>query len=133
VNYPGLSLSKARPLLTPTSKEIGDEAEQYAATLLQSKGLKLIAKNVLFKVGELDLIMQDDETLVFVEVRRRNSNLFGGAIGSITKTKQKRLSRAALAYLQRKGLMDKVPCRFDLVAVNDENGLLQAEWLKNIF
>jgi len=119
--------------MVKTSKEIGDEAEHYAAMLLQDKGLLLIDKNVNFKVGELDLIMRDKETLVFVEVRRRNTRDYGGALGSITHNKQKRLTRAALAYLQRKGLMDKVPCRFDLLAVQDENGQFQSEWIKNIF
>jgi len=84
-------------------------------------------------VGELDLVMKDRDSLVFVEVRRRKHQQFGGALGSITNTKQKRLQKAALAYLQRKNLMDKIPCRFDLVAVTDSNGQLEGQWVKNIF
>ncbi|MFT5519940.1 MAG: putative endonuclease [Enterobacterales bacterium] len=116
-----------------TSVELGREAETFAANMLIEHGLHLIEKNVNFRVGELDLVMKDKDSLVFVEVKRRNSNKFGGAIGSITAVKQKRLTKAALAYLQRKKLMDKVPCRFDLVAVTDTNGLLEAQWIKNIF
>lgn len=116
-----------------TSVELGKEAELFAAQMLKAKGLILLEQNVNFKVGELDLVMRENDTLVFVEVRRRNNNKFGGALGSITSTKQKRLTRAALAYLQRKKLMDKVPCRFDLVAITDTNGHFEAEWIKNIF
>lgn len=116
-----------------TSRELGDQAEDFAAKLLIAEGLKLIETNVNFRVGEIDLIMQDKQSLVFVEVRRRKHDRFGGAISSITATKRKRLTRAALAYLQRKKLMDKVPCRFDLVAVTDNNGQLQGQWIKNIF
>jgi len=116
-----------------TSTELGREAETFAAKMLVKHGLQLIDKNVNFRVGELDLIMKDKNSLVFVEVKRRNSNKFGGALGSITAVKQKRLTKAALAYLQRKKLMDKVPCRFDLVAVTDTNGQLEAQWIKDIF
>jgi len=116
-----------------TSRELGLQGESFAANLLMKKGLKILEQNVNFRVGELDLIMKDKDTLVFVEVRRRKNNNFGGAIGSITATKQKRLTRAALAYLQRKNLMDKVPCRFDLVAITETAGQLKGEWIKNIF
>lgn len=116
-----------------TSRELGKQAEDFAAQLLISEGLKLVEQNVNFRVGELDLVMKDKESLVFVEVRRRKHDTFGGALGSITKNKQKRLTRAALAYLQRKRLMDKVACRFDLVAITDINGQLQGQWIKDIF
>ncbi len=116
-----------------TSKELGKQAEDFAARLLMKKGLTLLEQNVNFRVGEIDLIMQDQKTLVFVEVRRRKHQQFGGAIGSITVSKQKKLTRAALLYLQKNKLMDKVPCRFDLVAVTDQNSQLQGQWIKNIF
>ncbi len=116
-----------------TSRDLGFEAEIFAANLLKEKGLTLVEQNVNFRVGELDLIMMDGEYLVFVEVRRRKADRFGGALGSITPTKQKRLTRAALAYLQQRRLMDKIPCRFDLVAVLDKGDQLEAEWIKNIF
>ena len=116
-----------------TSNELGKQAEDFAANLLIEKGLILLEQNVNFRVGEIDLIMQDQETRVFVEVRRRKHQQFGGAIGSITASKQKKLTRAALLYLQKNKLMDKIPCRFDLVAVSDHNGQLQGQWIKNIF
>jgi len=116
-----------------TSRDLGNHAEDYAVKFLVAEGLKLLERNVNFRVGEIDIIMQDNNYLVFVEVRRRKHEKYGGALGSITATKQKRLTRAALAYLQRNKLMDKIPCRFDLVAVSDNNGQLQAQWIKNIF
>lgn len=116
-----------------TSCELGKQAELFAAKLLIDQGLDLLEQNVRFRVGELDLVMKDKDSLVFVEVRRRKHDSFGGAIGSITRTKQLRLTRAALAYLQKNKLVDKVACRFDLVAVTDNNGCLDAQWIKNIF
>ena len=116
-----------------TSRELGNQAELFAAEMLTKQGLTLLEQNVNFRVGELDLVMKDKESLVFVEVKRRKQDKFGGALEAITFTKQKRLTRAALAYLQKNKLMDKVPCRFDLVAVTDINGKLSGQWLQNIF
>ncbi len=98
-----------------------------------AKNLKLLEQNVNFRVGEIDLIMQDQQTLVFVEVRRRKHHKYGGALASITASKQKKLTRAALLYLQQKKLMDKVPCRFDLVAVSDHNGSCKLSGLRIYF
>lgn len=119
--------------MTKTTRQIGQEGERFAAELLIEQGLELLDKNVTFRVGELDLIMRDNKHLVFVEVRYRKATQFGGALGSITPTKQKRLTRAALMYLQKRRLMDKVPCRFDVVAVTEIEGLLQGQWIKNVF
>ena len=118
---------------TLTTKELGNQAEDFAADYLISKGLVLLDRNVNFKVGEIDLIMRDKDAIVFVEVRRRKRHGFGGAIGSITATKQKRLTKAALAYLQRHKLLDKVSCRFDLFAVEEAKGKFESKWIKNIF
>ena len=62
-----------------TSRDLGQEAETFAAQLLIDQGLILIEKNVNFKVGEIDLIMKDQDSLVFVEVKRRKQDNFGGA------------------------------------------------------
>jgi putative endonuclease len=76
-----------------------------------------VAANVRYKVGELDLVMRDGATLVFVEVRSRRSAGFGGAAGSIDRRKQLRLRRAAnLFLLQRFGQRRWPACRFDVVA-----------------
>ena len=110
-----------------TSKQrIGDAAEQQALLHLQTQGLQLVQRSFLCKGGEIDLIMRDGRHLVFVEVRKRSSKKFGGALASVTSSKQKRLVHAAQVYLQN---MKPVPaCRFDLVAIEGAELI----WLKNV-
>ena len=108
----------------------GKQAERWAAGYLQRQGLKLVTENFHSYFGEIDLIMQDADTLVFVEVRQRSSDDFGGAAASIDRHKQHRLIRTAQYYLARLG--HTPPCRFDVVLMDDEQGL-NAEWLRNAF
>ena len=79
----------------------GQDAEHLAARYLESRGLVIIARNLRFKVGELDLVCLDDLVLVIVEVRQRRNDDFGGALASITHWKQRKLIRAAQCFLQR--------------------------------
>ncbi|MFA9273497.1 MAG: YraN family protein [Candidatus Aquirickettsiella gammari] len=110
-----------------TSKQrTGDAAEQQALLHLQTQGLQLVQRSFLCKGGEIDLIMRDGKYLVFVEVRKRSSQQFGGAIASVTASKQKRLIHAAQVYLQ--SIKPLPACRFDLVAFEGE----QLIWLKNV-
>lgn len=108
----------------------GVEAERWAAAYLQRQGLRLVAQNYRSRYGELDLIMQDGDTLVFVEVRQRGSAAFGGASASIDRHKQQRLIRTAQHYLS--GLARTPPCRFDAVLMDDAGGH-NAQWLRNAF
>ena len=95
---------------------IGTQGEQQALTYLQRQGYKLLARNFRVKGGEIDLIMQDKNTLVFVEVKMRASAAFGGPLGAITAAKQKRLTLAAALFLKTNRLkFDSI--RFDAVAV----------------
>lgn len=80
-------------------------------------------------MGEIDLIMKDGEELVFVEVRYRHRNTHGISAETVTYTKQKRLLRTAKAYLQKRNLFDKIPCRFDVIAIDGQ----QTRWIKNAF
>jgi len=105
----------------------GAQAEQQAARYLQQQGLKPVAQNYRGRFGEIDLIMQDGATLVFVEVRLRRSTNFGGAAASIDAHKQRRIIRTAQQYLA--GLAHIPPCRFDAVLM-DASGV---QWLKNAF
>ncbi|HEY8353692.1 MAG TPA: YraN family protein [Methylophilaceae bacterium] len=107
----------------------GTEAESAAAEYLQQKGLKLLERNHVSRYGEIDLIMQDGKTLVFVEVRLRSSSGFGGAAMSITPVKQKRIMRTAEQYLQRHG---NHACRFDVVLMSRADGS-DIEWIRNAF
>ncbi len=108
----------------------GSAAEQHAATFLQQQKLTLLERNYRCRFGEIDLIMQEGDALVFVEVRMRSSDRFGGAAASITATKQAKLIRAARHYLA--GQDDDLPCRFDAILISgtQENDI---EWIKNAF
>ncbi len=115
--------------LNSPSQKTGDYFEGQAQQKLETKGLVLIAKNYRCKLGEIDLIMQDGEELVFIEVRYRNHSAFGGASESITKHKIRRVIRAANQFLTNNDLHDKFPCRFDIVTFENE----KFHWIKNAF
>lgn len=115
-----------------TTKQRGDAAEDAALAHLQKAGLRLVARNYRTPGrggGEIDLIVHDprDGTLVFVEVRQRTSRSHGGAGGSITGVKQRRLVFAARHYLMT--LRTPPPCRFDVVLVEPEG----IQWLVAAF
>lgn len=105
----------------------GAAAEDRAAEHLKKHGLKLVARNWRCRQGEIDLIMYEGDTLVFVEVRSRASAAFGGAGASITPTKQAKLIRAAERYL----LQNPSPaaCRFDAILIDGDT----LQWLRNAF
>lgn len=114
------------------SKRItGDLHERSAADFLQKQGLKLLDTNLSSRHGEIDLIMQDKNTLVFVEVRYRRNKNFGGAAISVTAAKQRKIALTALTYLQRSGKTE-MPCRFDVIAINGQE-ILDSQWIKNAF
>jgi len=110
---------------TPQQR-LGRLGEDRALAHLQTQGLTLLERNFLCKSGELDLIMLEGPMLVFVEVRRRASSRFGGAVYSVTPAKQQRLLRAAQYYLLRHKIPP--PCRFDLVTIDDE----KLSWIQNM-
>lgn len=106
----------------------GKRAEDKASDYLINKGLVLIARNFRCKVGELDLIMKDGETLVIVEVRYRKSDEYGSALESVTATKQAKIIAATHYYLSNSNT-DR-PVRFDVVAIS---GPGKINWIKNAF
>ena len=112
---------------------VGHQFEQRALDYLRHAGLTLIQQNVRYRFGEIDLIMRDRNMVVFVEVKYRSSNGFGGAISAINFRKQQRLQRAANAWLMAHSRLANEPCRFDLVAITGKNCNLRFQWLKNIF
>lgn len=114
-----------------TEKRIkGDDKERLAEVFLLTKGFLLIERNFSCKGGEIDLIMKDRDYLVFIEVRFRENNEFGGALASITVGKQKKLRRAAEYYLQQHFGNSPPACRFDAVGIEGND---QIEWVKNAF
>jgi putative endonuclease len=113
-----------------TGKFKGQIAESDACNYLIAKGLALLEKNYRRPCGEIDLIMQDKDMVVFVEVRLRKQNYFGTPIESVNSSKQRKLIKTAELYLQQKRLLYKVNFRFDIVGLNGNN---EIEWLKNAF
>lgn len=108
----------------------GAQAEQLAAQYLLQQGLKLVVQNYRSRFGEIDLIMLDGTTIVFIEVRLRRNADFGGAAASIDARKQKRIISTAQQYLA--SLARVPPCRFDAVLLDDAQGR-NMQWLKNAF
>ncbi|MFZ2727658.1 MAG: YraN family protein [Methylococcaceae bacterium] len=106
----------------------GKQAEQFAHDYLLSQGLLTIARNFRCPYGELDLIMREGQTLVIVEVRYRKNNLYGGALESITRTKQQRILTTTAFYLNQYNI--DCPIRFDVIAITANN---QLQWLQNAF
>ena len=99
-----------------TTRQIGQEGEEQAAEFLRAKGYKIIARNFLIPGGELDIVAYDKKTLVFAEVKTRASNAFGGPVAAVTRTKQKRVARAAAQFLKAKSpKFDSI--RFDVICV----------------
>lgn len=111
-------------------RSFGKEIEDLVSAYLQAQGLHLIVSNYLCKAGEIDLIMQDNDVMVFIEVRYRKNVDYGDGLISVTKSKQQKIKRAATYYLQEQNLYDKILCRFDVVAVNGEREL---SWIKDAF
>lgn len=118
---------------TTKPKDIGTTAENMACTLLQRQGLLILARNYTCYHGEIDLIMQDEQDIVFVEVRLRGQSAYGTAFESVDRNKQRRIVRAAKHYLQSKGWLYKMNSRFDIVAIERKGGHLHLDWLRNAF
>jgi putative endonuclease len=99
-----------------TAKQfLGQQAEQVACDFLLSKGMSLLEKNYFCSLGEIDLIMNDKKTIVFVEVRYRRTARFGSEAETVDRHKQKKLVATAADYLQQNPKAAKNPCRFDIV------------------
>lgn len=112
------------------SAQMGRDMENLACTYLKKAGLRLLLQNYRCKMGEIDLIMQDNQYLVFIEVRYRSQINYGSSLESIDYRKQTKLIRAAEYYLlTHKNLTGKA--RFDVVAIDKINNTPNIHWLKN--
>lgn len=122
-------------LKRPTAERpLGQRGEAAAARYLTRSGYKIAARGDRNKLGELDLVALDGRTVVFVEVKTRQSSDQGHPAEAVDEAKQRRLTRLAVAFLGRHGLLD-VPARFDVVAVTwpDGRGHPTIEHVKNAF
>ena len=107
----------------------GAAAEELAAAFLEGRGLGIVERNYRCRFGEIDLVARSGAVLVFVEVRARKSEAFGGAAGSITVAKRRRLVAAARHYLAKHRV--NRACRFDVVLVRGRDQ--EIEWLADAF
>lgn len=103
--------------------------ESRALAYLQARGWSLIARNVRYRAGELDLVMRDGSMIVFVEVRFRSRSAYGTAADSIGLTKQFKVRRAAALWLQSQRFAQEPACRFDVVAIDGD----MLRWIPNAF
>jgi len=111
----------------------GRAAEDAALGFLQSHGLMLLARNHRCRLGEIDLVMRDGDSLVFVEVRAREGSSHGGAAASIGRAKQRRIAAAARHFLMTHPRASELPARFDVVAIGGPEGAQPPEWIRAAF
>lgn len=118
---------------TPDRPSAGNAAESAALAHLQAHGLQLLQRNARFRLGELDLVMRDGDTLVFVEVRLRNATAWGDGFDSVDRRKRRKLVRAAQAWLAGRPALADATCRFDVVAVRGEGDGARLDWERGAF
>ena len=112
----------------------GKDFEQVAKKHLLTQGLRPICDNFHCRFGEIDLIMADNDALVFVEVKYRAGTGYGGAVASVSPAKRRRIINSARCYLHQRQLnAHHQHCRFDVVAISGPVGSPRIEWLKNAF
>jgi len=110
-------------------QRIGQAAEFAAVEFLRSRGVCVTLRNWRYRLGELDIVGLDGDTLIIVEVRKRSSNRFGGAAASVDARKQNKLRRAAALLLQQRKELAGLKVRFDVVAVSPAG----IDWIKHAF
>jgi len=117
-----------------TSHSRGKATEEFAKQYLIQQGLNFIESNVHCRQGEIDLVMRDHDTLIFVEVKYRKNNSFGGAIAAVSQAKQNKIKHCVSFFLQKSNLNEyNTPCRFDVIALDGDITQPQVTWLKNAF
>ncbi len=111
----------------------GDYWENVACRYLKNNKLKLIKNNFNCKAGEIDIIMSDQNTLVFIEVKYRKNDDWVSALESVTKKKQTRIIKAAQMFLLKNKKFDDWNCRFDVVSIEGDKQNPKIDWIKNAF
>ena len=116
------------------SHNTGQHYEALACSFLEQQGLTLLTSNFHSRLGEIDLIMLDGDTLVFIEVRFRQASQFASAAESITQAKQQRIINTAKMFLAKNKAYQQCFCRFDVIAIElDSAQEAQYHWLKAAF
>lgn len=111
---------------------LGKSGEETAVTLLKANGYKILSRNYKTKIGEIDIVARDKDTISFVEVKTRHSDRFGLPQEAISHLKQRQISKAALIYLKDNNLLNK-KARFDVVSVLFSGKEPKMDLIKNAF
>jgi len=116
-----------------TRRSIGQDGERSAERYLLKQGMRLLTRNYRCATGEIDLIMNDGDTLVFVEVRRRKSSQYGSPLETISASKQRKIISAAQYFLLDQKISSRQSMRFDVVGVICDGPQERIEWVRNAF
>lgn len=111
------------------NRTLGLEKEKMAAEYLLEQGATILAKNVFFQGGELDIVAKDGEYLCFIEVKYRKSSRYGRPEEAVTVAKQKKIMQGARMFLYQNRYPFDTPCRFDVISIYKE----ELYWIKNAF
>jgi putative endonuclease len=103
--------------MTLPKKKLGAKGEEIAVGYLKRLGYRILERNYCIKLGEIDIIAEQGADLVFIEVKTRSDTLFGSPFDSVTVTKQRQLSKVALAYMSKQNCHNR-PARFDVVGIH---------------
>jgi len=117
----------------PNNRQSGARWEKTAESFLRNHGLSLIQRNFSSRFGEIDLIMEDGETLVFIEVKYRKNSHHGSGADAVTFHKQGRISRTAAWYLAKNPHRAEQFCRFDVISMDPQKKDQGINWIKNAF
>ncbi len=120
--------------MSDSRKKLGIQGEKLAAKFLKRRGYKITQRNYKCKLGEIDIVAQQDKTVVFVEVKTRRTEEFGPPQYAITAAKKKQISKAALSYIREKNFTEQ-SCRFDVIAItfSPESRKPKIEHIENAF
>lgn len=118
---------------TLAGRESGSHWEKKAESYLRAQGLQLLQRNFSSRFGEIDLIMEDEKTVVFVEVKYRRNNSHGSGADAVTFHKQNRISLTAAWYLAMNPGRAEQFCRFDVISIDPEKGEKGINWIKSAF
>jgi putative endonuclease len=127
-----LNVRSIRVMNADSRQSLGKSGEDLACTELERLGYAIIARRYRSRFGEIDIVARCDQTIVFVEVKARAGDEFGGSAAAVTPWKQRRIAQMALDYLSRNKLHDQ-PCRFDVVTVDVKGNDAEIVVYRNAF
>ena len=126
-------MTGAPPASAPRTRLTGSAAEELACKHLIEQGLLLLQRNYRCMRGDIDLIMQHDDYVVFIEVRFRAHARYGSGAESVTPQKRAKLIAAASHFLQARHAYDRYPNRFDVISISQGADEDRIEWIKDAF